>query len=358
MTSGYWPNKPKTWHVVYLSRVRLNPYVGMLAHAVESLAGGFACHEQTRLGVFDLWIGRPDILHIHWPEHQYEHRCRWLAGARYVVFKLLMALAILRGTKLVFTVHNMSPHDTPHPEIAKRLNAWLLKTADAIHAHDGMTAQLLAKAEARRHIHIIPHPDYRSAYPNRVSCEEARSHFGFSPVDFVVLLLGFIRPYKGIENLITSFTSSRLPAGRLILAGRVLSTEFGKKLDALIRPHSGIVWNNQYVADDALQIYFNSADFCVLPYTRATTSGAAMLALSFSRPIIAPHSAAFHECLDAGCGVSFGDTVPLEQALRQAYERRFERWSLAIDRFLEGRDRTTVAAKHMAVYDRILASDH
>ena len=42
------------------------------------------------------------------------------------------------------------------------------------------------------------------------------------------------------------------------------------------------------IQNDELQLYLNAADFVVLPYEQILTSGSAVLAFSFARPIIAP----------------------------------------------------------------------
>ena len=43
-----------------------------------------------------------------------------------------------------------------------------------------------------------------------------------------------------------------------------------------------------HIEDEDVQVYFNAADIVVLPFKKNTTSGSALLALSFGKPIIAP----------------------------------------------------------------------
>ncbi len=50
-----------------------------------------------------------------------------------------------------------------------------------------------------------------------------------------------------------------------------------------------------YVPDDRLDLFLNAADRVVLPYTEILTSGAAILAMSFGRPIIAPDRGALRD---------------------------------------------------------------
>ena len=66
----------------------------------------------------------------------------------------------------------------------------------------------------------------------------------------------------------------------------------------------------------------NAADVVVLPYRRITTSGAAMLAWSFGKPVIAPALPAFVESMDNApfLGILYDPTDPaaLRNALQQA----------------------------------------
>ena len=54
-----------------------------------------------------------------------------------------------------------------------------------------------------------------------------------------------------------------------------------------------------------MQIYFNASDACVLPYRRVTTSGAALLAYSFGKPIVAPAIGPFPDLITPERGVLF-----------------------------------------------------
>ena len=76
---------------------------------------------------------------------------------------------------------------------------------------------------------------------------------------------------------------------------------------------------------EEIQYYMNACDICVLPYRHVTTSGAAILAFSFARPIIAPRAGDFSQLVGETRGVLYQDvgdetgrTQALQAALRQA----------------------------------------
>ncbi len=76
----------------------------------------------------------------------------------------------------------------------------------------------------------------------------------------------------------------------------------------------------EFIADEAIQVYLNAADIFVLPYKDITTSGAAFLALSFGRPIIAPSIASFPEVVTPQSGILYDPqkTNSLVSALQEA----------------------------------------
>lgn len=105
----------------------------------------------------------------------------------------------------------------------------------------------------------------------------------------VVLFFGVWARYKGIDVLLDAFARVRpsLPAARLILAG---GAGADIDVDAVVRRAAAIGNVDArpgYVATADVAPLVSSARVVVTPYTRATQSGVAHLAYTFSRPVIA-----------------------------------------------------------------------
>src|SRR5215208_1180640 len=60
------------------------------------------------------------IWHLHWPEHFLNYSSAPKAFAKTLALLLLMDWARARGTKIVWTVHNVSAHERLYP----RLEPW------------------------------------------------------------------------------------------------------------------------------------------------------------------------------------------------------------------------------------------
>jgi glycosyltransferase involved in cell wall biosynthesis len=304
-----------------VSKVRMNPYVGLLQQALRE--EGIVCLQADGLspGLVQSWRGQVDVLHLHWLELLYTAP----SPARNV--RLLAAVlaglgwARLSGLRLVYTVHNLNPHEQAFPALDRLASRVLFRWADAVHVHDEEARLGLERLYGRRKkVYVVPHASYVGAYPNACTRLEARQRLGLAEDEFVYLCLGQMRRYKGIEDLIAAFRG--LPAGRrrLVLAGNVHDPTYGDELARLTRGDKTIMAWFQYVGDAGLQYFMNACDICVLPYRDVTTSGAAILAFSFGRPLVAPAMAGFTELVAEGRGIAYDpqSTDGLAQALRQA----------------------------------------
>jgi glycosyltransferase involved in cell wall biosynthesis len=192
----------------------------------------------------------------------------------------------------------------------------------SIHVHNYYTRTLIENKYKRNNgVIIIPHGNYIGYYPNQVSKSEARRHLDLPDDVFVYLFLGLLRPHKGLENLFEAFVQLKDPNTRLLVAGKVFGDiSYMLKLRELIKNNSHIKLVPEFIPDEAIQLYMNACDVCVLPYKHITTSGAAALALSFGRPIIAPAITSFPEVVTPETGILYdiSQNGALVSALREA----------------------------------------
>ncbi len=291
--------------VMQVSRVRMNPYVGLLKEALVQM--GVSCEVSDGLSprLIHLWRGQVDVLHIHWLELLYtsprlRRRLRLMGS---VLSALLMARVERLG--ITCTMHNVSPHETSFAGMDRLAYRVLLKLAGAVHVHDEEAAQGLAEHFGRRSgVFVIPHGSYIGAYPNACTRKEAHERLGLDREGFVYLFLGQVRRYKGIEELIRAYREVDPKDAWLLIAGNVHDEGYANALrDLANRP--GIRTWFEYVPDAEVQYYMNASDVCVLPYRDVTTSGAAVLAFSFGKPIVAPALGGFRRLAADGRGITY-----------------------------------------------------
>jgi beta-1,4-mannosyltransferase len=202
----------------------------------------------------------------------------------------------------------------------------VLSLSNRIHAHNHYTRRILETDYHRGdNVSVVPLGNYVGYYPNRISRLEARQQLGVPDDAFVYLFLGLIRPYKGVEDLVDAFERLETPTSQLLIVGRVFGAGYREKLSSRIQNNPAIKLVPEFIPDEAIQIYMNACDVCVLPYKNITTSSAAVLALSFGRPVIVPAIASFPELITPETGMLYDPAQPnaLVSAMRQSGRRHW-----------------------------------
>lgn len=124
----------------------------------------------------------------------------------------------------------------------------------------------------------------------------------------IILFFGLLRPYKGVKYLIEAFEA--LP-GDLTRSTRLLIVgEAWEDQESLLRAETSPIREkislvNRYIGDSEIPFYFSAADVLVLPYTRASQSGVAPLAMLYGLPIIATTVGGLEEGLHSYEGAFF-----------------------------------------------------
>lgn len=265
-----------------------NPYACLLTESLRRLGV-----EVEELQWKRLRTERYDVVHVHWPE--------WVFDAapvhRRVHVLTSLALARLRGARVVWTVHNIGGHDRDRAAgrgflwhaFARMVDGWVSLT------EIGIEPALVAFPALRRaRAFVIPHGHYRDVY-TRYDGARARRELGIANDVQVMLCFGHVRRYKGIPALLDAFRSVPGSEVRLLIVGEPVDDDLRREIDALAARDPRVRAHLQRVPHDDVARYFAAADLVVLPYTETLNSGAALLALSLDRPVLASALGAFPE---------------------------------------------------------------
>jgi len=273
-----------------------NPYNRLLYEAMERQ--GVRVDEFTPqralLGTYAIW-------HMHWPDDLLSIREARAALVRVAGLLLLMAWARLRGTRIVWTVHDLGPHESYHPRLERWFWCLFLPQVDgfiSLSRHGKAQAERLFPALQGVPGAVVPHGHYRPAYPNQLSREQARTALTLDPEAPVLLYVGRIRPYKNVPHLVHTFRALDEATARLLVVGQPVSAPLRRAIRAAAEGDPRVRLTLQFVPDDAMQGFLNAADLVVLPYEDILHSGSALLALSFDRPVLVPDRGAMSELQD------------------------------------------------------------
>jgi glycosyltransferase involved in cell wall biosynthesis len=336
----------------------LNPYGPLLAGAMEKID----IHFESADYAFERgWLEKKrrdfDVLHVNWLHPFYWSDDLGSSEKRLNHFVDNVYYARSLGYRIVWTLHNLYPHERPYPDLDQLARQAMCEVSDAVVAHCHYAAD-----RARELFHlddrlrVIPHGNYIDAYPNTISKEDAREELGLPPGAFVYLFFGHARPYKGIEGLIEAFRTIAGKEDRLVLAmNSGLFSEYGEKIERSVEDDPRIrSFTRSFFKTDDCQIYFNAADTVVLPFVDVLTSGSAILALSFGKPVVLPRLGCMPEVANDSMGEMFDPKGPddLTKAMSDIRSRDLEAVSRAAYERAEALDWDGIARQFAELYQQ------
>jgi D-inositol-3-phosphate glycosyltransferase len=243
---------------------------------------------------------------------------------------VLMVYYKLLGKRIALTAHNVNEakrdsQDTWLNRIALRVQ---YRLCDHIFVHSQkMKIELVEDFGVKdRSVTVIRHP-INNAFPDtKLTPSEAKNRLGLESTNKTILCFGRIKPYKGIEYLLSAF---RILAAkdwryRLIVAGEVQKGH-GGYLDSLVQAipleleRGQVLLKTQFIPDEDMEVYLKAADVLVLPYKTIFQSGVLFLGYSFGLPVVATDVGSFREeIVDGRTGFvcAPGDPVELAKTLR------------------------------------------
>lgn len=278
-------------------------------------------------------VARPEILHV-----------QWTPLVRRLPFEIwFLRLAKRLKIKLVYTVHNVLPHDTARrfAPVFRRL----YQEMDGLICHTGEAKGRLVREFSvdPEHVWVIPHgPLLHDA--KRSTVRESKRRLSLSEDEILVVWQGIVRSYKGLNFLLEAW--SRVEAdslkARLLIAGTGEPGLLEEIKEQVVRwsLHKSVSLDLRFIRDEELPTYYQAADIMVYPYREVTTSGALMTALALQKPIVATTLPAFKEVLRDGetaLLVNYGDVDGLAAALTRLIQNPKEREHLALHTALSQR---------------------
>lgn len=295
-----------------------NPYLRLFYDALRP--HGIVVREDAIFSARWVWTEARvlDALHVHWPEILWGGRREGVLRS-ITKFYVVLAMARLRGLRLVWTVHNLDTHE-PSPRVTQIARSYLARSADLLICHSERTAaDVRAHYAPRGEVVVMPHGNYDGVYPHtKTPSAEARRAFGLDEDRPVIACVGRLRDYKGLD--VACEAARRLGgAVSLLVAG---APHPGFDVGALaerVRDTSGAVLVPRSLTDAEVALAVRSADLVLLPYRRVTGSGALLTAWTLGRAVIAARLPYFEEVALGADGAAWlyppGDTEALVEAI-------------------------------------------
>lgn len=312
-----------------------NPYQMLLAQALADQETAVEFPQGYRR-VFPLWRAlrqaepQYDVLHLHWINPYLKGKSWWVRFIYSIKLVLDIWLVKCSGIHIVWTVHNLQAHDTQFPRLERWVRCELAKRVDYLIVHHHAAAEAVVKhyRVSPQKVTVIPHGHYRNVYGPAIDQQAARQQLNLPLQGRIYLNFGMLRPYKGIEALLETWSQAHplLSESTLLIAGKPKDEVYGQTIKNAVSQVEKALLHAQYIDDQDIPLYFSAADVVVLPFANILTSGSLLLAMSYGKPIIAPRIGSIPETLAGAESLLYesDNSVGLLHRLKESNEHDLE----------------------------------
>lgn len=296
----------------------LNFYNDLLT---DSLCGAGLDIRDLKHGKLNLQVGQArsgDVVHIHWIHHAYQNSNPLLFIVKSFIFVLTMLYLKLRNVQLIWTIHNLYPHHAKYPRMERFMRTLICRfCSKLIVASESIKRKVMMEfGVPASKLSVVKHGHYLGVYKPKGM--DFRRIYNISDDASIYLFLGAIKAYKGVEDLIESFNAVKTKQSYLIIAGKA-----DKEMEAYLKSvenTENMILDLRFVPNDEVADLIRAVDVMVMPYKEITTSGSAILGLSFKKLIVMPDNDFIDEYFKEDMVVSYDptDDSGLTNAMKRA----------------------------------------
>lgn len=243
-------------------------------------------HVRLNLGYIHQNKDKVKILHFHWLSN-FGNSNSFLSMVRHMLhYFSILTYARLKGLKLIETIHNFEPHELhKHKYLIKVFN--FINHSFLMHRllvfSDWQCREMNKKCFCDKKTVRLSNPNYADIVDNMPK-EKARGIIGLAKEGIVYIFFGYVRPYKGIEDLIAAFHNRR---ESLFVVGDAFPPAHKNHIADLCRGSKNIKLILGRAPLTELQLYLSASDIAVFPFKKVSNSSSIVFAQSYGKPIIA-----------------------------------------------------------------------
>jgi len=226
------------------------------------------------------------VVHIQWI------RFELIDG---VVFPIIIRLL---GKKVVYTAHNVIPHDTSGKWVEFKF--WMiysLQNLILVHTNFIKNELLIRFKVKENRVVVVPHGVYRVQDNNEIDKVSARRELGIPEDKFVILFFGIVSKYKGYDLLVDASNLITDIDRCFFLVGGKINPDYRAEFDQISQRcrEDSFKFLSKYLTEREVEICFKASDVCVIPYREASQSGVLFMAYAYGLPVIAPDIGGFKD---------------------------------------------------------------
>jgi glycosyltransferase involved in cell wall biosynthesis len=222
-----------------------------------------------------------EILWFHWPSYIWRSSNLAVCYLKSTKFIINVLMAKLLNYKLVWSAHNVLPHEYNSFKLEFFMRKFICKNFDLVIGHSKNTLEMLQEKKLFPKKYIVAvHGHYENEY-HKSNKLITRESIGFNKEDIIILLKTGAKNFNSAKKFIDTIKNVEYKNIKLLIIGKpILDLKKTKLIEG-------------YISSEDLSSYMNLCDFVCLPYINITTSGAFFLALTFNKPVIAKNISFF-----------------------------------------------------------------
>ncbi|MFL1801739.1 glycosyltransferase family 4 protein [Plesiomonas shigelloides] len=262
---------------------------------------------QVLLLVYCLFL-KPKAVHFQWvkaPSFDY-----------YIMF-LIHKL----GIKIIYTAHNVLPHDSKDKYLNQFSKIYTLVDRIICHADETKSELMSLFSVASAKISVVPHGiDFARSIINVDKSNEGKVVFS---------IVGGINAYKGIVEFVdvwcrlSSKCSSFRKAAVLYIRGKCNSKSYSKAITSSIKTDN-VIFSDNILSDEDFVSTIMGSSYIVLPYIKISQSGVLADALARRKKVLVSDAGGLDDVLKYGVGIGFSwERGNLEDVLASAVVEEF-----------------------------------
>ena len=235
----------------------------------------------------------------------------------------------MRTKKIYWTAHNLMPHDRcVLPWLDTLARHCMIAMVSKIFVHGASAQKVLVDRfpRAAPKCITIPHGNWIGHYPPEQTRETARAALGLPPDAFIYLFFGQCKPYKNLDGLMRIFLKQASRNDVLLVAGGFSDKQYLASIREIAGNDARIRLDARFIPNEEVSSYVMASDAMCVPYREILTSGTAMLALGFGKPVISINRGFLRDVIPSQAGILIepDNAEQLAQALRTIQEKPWQ----------------------------------
>jgi len=263
-----------------------------------------------------------DVVHIHLIQMLLDESASPRRAAARFVRRLVRMRR--RGIGIVWTMHNVSSHETSVPYLDRLVRRATAAACRRVIVHCAAAERELRRLWPAARAQRIPHP---ARARSSVTREEARRALDISETARAVAIPGRIRGYKDVPGALSAILAQADNDTVVLVAGAPHDERLADQVRAAAGSDPRARLYLQLLDDDEIARIVAASDVVVLPYRKILTSGTAVLASELGVPSVAPalgclpeqlgDGGLFHEQGDLATAARLALRTPLDELRRR-----------------------------------------